>query len=76
MQVDYGATAISGLGATQSILANDFTHPAALVTSPFFTDKQVTVTGSAVFGSRPSWLLQGFQIAGTPARLRRVPWPS
>ncbi|MGH2441754.1 MAG: hypothetical protein ACRDFX_01150, partial [Chloroflexota bacterium] len=66
VQTDYSATAISGIGATQSIAANDFTHPAAFLTSPFFTDKRVEVTGNVIFDGRTSWVLSGEQIAGVP----------
>jgi hypothetical protein len=66
VQVDYSATAISALAASQSIVANDFTHPAAFLTSPFFTDKKVVVSGNAVFDGRPCWILDGTQVTGTP----------
>lgn len=61
----YGPTSIEGMGAGQSELANDVIHPAGLVTSPFFTDKAISVVGTDNLQGRPVWVLSATQIAGT-----------
>jgi len=66
VEVDFGPTDVDGMTATQSILANDFIHPAALVTSPFVTDKSIALDSSASFDGRPAWLLTGSQVPGAP----------
>lgn len=66
VEVDYGPTNVDGMIALQSVLANAMLHPACLVTSPFFTNKQITLEDQTSFGNRPAWVLHGTQIAGTP----------
>lgn len=48
-------------GAT---VANMFLHPSTLITSPFFTNKEVSVGGRAVYEGRPVWVLVGKQVPG------------
>ena len=59
------ATPIEDLtDGTASSVANMCLHPSLLITSPFFTNKQVTVAGTEKYEGRPAWVLRGQQVPG------------
>lgn len=49
-----------------SSVATMYLHPSELITSPFFTNKTVSVEGSATYENRPVWSLLGRQVPGAP----------